>query len=214
MNAPFPPASTPAPPATRETALTLAVRAARIRWAKLVLPIIAGVLLSLIALWPEASRIISRARLNFAGMVPREVNYGTMRAPRFRGLDQNNQAFVVTADTATRRGNARVDLAHPAADLSLRNGNWLMVTAPTGVYAQGEQQLDLDGWVTLYRDDGTLLQTRNATIDVRQGAATSATQTDAEGPFGTLQAQGFTLTGKGALVQFHGPAKLVIHATH
>jgi len=30
-------------------------------------------------------------------------------------------------------------------------------------------------------------------------------------PFGVLDAQGFTLTDKGAAIQFHGPARLVLN---
>lgn len=197
-----------------KTAARLARHAARVRWAKYALPIAAALLLSSIALWPEVERALSRATRGFTGLSAREIGYGTMVSPRFRGLDENNQAFVVTADTASRVGSERVNLANPAADLSLRGGDWLLVRAPRGVFAQSAQQLDLDGWVTLYRADGTLMQMPYATIDVRQGAAASAAQTIAQGPFGTLEAQGFTLTAKGQIVQFAGPARLVINAQH
>jgi hypothetical protein len=35
----------------------------------------------------------------------------------------------------------------------------------------------------------------------------------AEGQFGTLEAEGFTLTDKGALISFTGPATLVLNQT-
>ena len=53
-----------------------------------------------------------------------------------------------------------------------------------------------------------------ATVDMRKGAVTSADYTHAEGPFGTLDAEGFTLLDKGGLMQFHGPAKLVLNGSH
>ena len=65
--------------------------------------------------------------------------------------------------------------------------------------------------MVLYRDDGTVMRTQSAAVDVRQGAATSDEMTHAEGPFGVLDAQGFTLMDKGASIQFHGPAKLVLN---
>ncbi len=34
----------------------------------------------------------------------------------------------------------------------------------------------------------------------------------AEGPFGTLDAQGFTLTDKGSAIQFFGPGHLVLNS--
>ena len=48
-------------------------------------------------------------------------------------------------------------------------------------------------------------------MDVKAAAASSTDQTHAEGPFGVLDAQGFTLVDKGAVVQFHGPARLVLN---
>ena len=45
-------------------------------------------------------------------------------------------------------------------------------------------------------------------------AAAGSEPTHAEGPFGTLDAQGFTITDKGAAVQFIGPAHLVLNGTN
>lgn len=72
-------------------------------------------------------------------------------------------------------------------------------------------QLDLSGNVTLYRDDGITLQTDAATLDVKANAAASASKVHAEGPFGTLDAQGFSLFEGGAIMQFHGPSRLVLN---
>jgi len=65
--------------------------------------------------------------------------------------------------------------------------------------------------VTLYRDDGTTVTTDSASLDLKNGAAASSEPTHAEGPFGTLDAQGFTLTDKGTAIQFTGPARLVLN---
>ena len=189
---------------------SLARRGARVRWARLALPIMAAILLSSIALWPEIERSIMRARVGFSGFRAKGIATGMMVDPRFRGLDGQDQPFVISADLAARIGLERVNLTAPKADLTLRSGEWLMASSPRGVYQQHADQLDLAGGVTLYREDGTMLQTDTATVDVHQGAATSADPTHAEGPFGTLDAQGFSLVDKGAVVQFTGPAKLVL----
>jgi lipopolysaccharide export system protein LptC len=86
-----------------------------------------------------------------------------------------------------------------------------MVQSKDGVFLQHSGQLDLSHEVTLYRDDGTTLVTASASIDLKNGAAASSDPTHAEGPFGTLDAQGFTVTDKGAAVQFAGPAHLVLN---
>jgi lipopolysaccharide export system protein LptC len=48
-------------------------------------------------------------------------------------------------------------------------------------------------------------------MDLKSGAAASSQPVHAEGPFGTLDAQGFALVDKGAVVQFTGPARLVLN---
>ena len=86
-----------------------------------------------------------------------------------------------------------------------------MLQAKHGVYLRNTQQLDLSHDVTLYRDDGTTLVTASASIDLRHGAAAGAQPVHAQGPFGTLQAQGFTVLDKGATIQFGGPAKVTLN---
>ena len=86
-----------------------------------------------------------------------------------------------------------------------------MLQAKQGVFMQHINQLDLSHDVTLYRDDGTTLVTASAAIDLKNGAAAGAEPVHAEGPFGTLDAQGFTLLDKGANIQFTGPAHLVLN---
>ena len=55
---------------------------------------------------------------------------------------------------------------------------------------------------------------RAAAIDLHAGAAAGRRRTHAEGPFGTLDAQGFALLDKGDVIQFTGPAKLVLNEAH
>lgn len=183
------------------------------RWmvalAKRVLPVLAIALLVLVAVWPEVVQQTDRARLVYrrGSVVPES---GVLTAPRYRGEDDNRQTYTLTATSARQIGTDRVDFVAPVGDITLSGGAWLQVQAAAGTYLQKAAQLDLSGDVTLYRDDGSMLITDAATLDLREGVAASAARTHAEGPFGTLDAQGFTITERGAMAQFHGPARLVI----
>ncbi len=64
--------------------------------------------------------------------------------------------------------------------------------------------LDLSGDVALYRDNGVTLRTQSAAMDLKAGAAAGNEATHAEGPFGTLDSQGFALVDKGDVIQFDG----------
>ncbi len=185
-----------------------------VRIAKYVLPVVALALLSSIALWPEISRTIERGRVTWHRLTMVDPNSGTMKRPRYRGYDGQNQPYTVVAETADRVGEERFNLRLPRGDLMLHNGTWLQVRAKRGVYFQHTDLLDLYQDVMLYRADGTIMNAASATVDMHGGAVTSDDYTHAEGPFGQLDAEGFTLLDKGNIVQFHGPAKLVLNETH
>ena len=186
-------------------------RRAMIRAAKYVLPLIALALLSSIAMWPEIQRNIenSRVALHTLSM----LNAGQMVNLRYHGMDGQNP-YTISAETALRADAERLNLVNPIGDMTMPNGTWLQLRAKRGVFIQHTNELDLEDAVTLYRSDGTTMVTATATMNLKQGAATSNDYTHAEGPFGTLDAEGFTLVDKGSVIQFRGPAKLVLNGSH
>jgi lipopolysaccharide export system protein LptC len=192
-----------------------ASRIARRRWTvgivKRVLPLIAMVLLLSLALWPELVREADRARISYrigSAVTPED---GQLIDARYHGVDERGRPYTMTAATAKQIGPERIDLTEPKGDVSLENGNWLMIQSHAGVYIQHAGKLDLSDDVTLYRDDGTALSTSSATVDLKAGAAAGAELTHVEGPFGTLDAQGFALVDKGSVIQFSGPGHLVLN---
>ena len=185
-------------------------RRSTVRLAKYVLPVAALALLSSIALWPELTRTIENGRVTWRRLTALSATNGQMMRPRYHGLDGQNRPYTISAETADRDGPNRIRLAAPVGDVTLQNATWLLVRARHGDFMQHTNELDLSDAVTLYRQDGTIMTSSVATINLKQGAATSDEATHAEGPFGTLDAQGFTLVDKGGVVQFHGPAKLVL----
>lgn len=189
----------------------LARRGQAVRIAKYALPVMALALLSSIALWPELSRTIASGRVTWHRLAMVDASNGMMVSPRYRGVDDRSQPYMVTAASAHQAGPERVDLVSPRGDVTLSNGAWVQVRGRTGVFMQHANQLDLAGDVTLYRQDGTIMTSATATLDMKKGAAASDDFTHAEGPFGTLDAQGFTAVDKGGVIQFRGPARLVLN---
>ena len=180
---------------------------------KLLLPAMALTLLASIALWPEIERATDTARIAIRNMGG-EVDGARLTDARYHGVDEQGRPYTLTADTAQQDGTDRINLTTPKGDITLADGTWLMVHAKQGVFLQHSNQLDLSQDVTLYRDDGTTLVTASASIDLKNGAAASAEPTHAEGPFGTLDAQGgFSLTNKGAIIQFIGPAHVLLNGS-
>jgi lipopolysaccharide export system protein LptC len=190
----------------------LARRRIIITLTKWLLPAFALLLLATIALWPQIDRAKDSARIAFQRMGG-DVSGARLTDAHYHGVDEHGRPYTVTATTAQQDGPDRINLTVPKGDITLEDGTWLMLQARQGVYLQHSSQLDLSEAVTLYRDDGTTLVTASASIDLKNGAAASSDPTHAEGPFGTLDAQGFTVTDKGAAILFAGPAHLVLNGS-
>jgi lipopolysaccharide export system protein LptC len=184
----------------------------RRRWmvnaSKYLLPVLAAGLLGAMALWPEFARLRDQ---RLAGGKLADVAQGQIADARYRGIDAKGEPYTITAVSGRQVNADRLDLNTLKADVTLQSGTWMMVQSDHGVYTQRQGVLDLYGHVVIYRDDGTTLHTPAATVDLTQGAAASGERVHAEGPFGTLDAQGFTLTDKGHVVQFTGPARLLLN---
>ncbi len=189
-------------------------RRSAVRLAKYVLPVVALALLSSIALWPELTRTVARGRVTWHRLTSISTSAGQMLRPRYHGLDEHGQPYTVSANTANRVSPTRLNLVSPTGDVTLENGTWLLLRSKTGIFIEHVNELDLETNVMLYREDGTMLTSATATINLKQGAATTNDFTHAEGPFGTLDAEGFTIVDRGDVVQFHGPAKLVMNGSH
>jgi lipopolysaccharide export system protein LptC len=199
---------------TRARESTSAGRIARRRmlvlWSKWLLPFAALGLLASIALWPEFERETDEARVAISRLAHVEGS-GRVIDARYQSVDAKGRPYTVTAKTAVQAGPLRVNLTSPKGDITLQNGSWMMVQSKDGVYMQHIGQLDLSGDVTLYRDDGTIIRSPTASIDLKRGGAAGANDVSAEGPFGTLDATGFAMLDKGSIIQFTGPAHLVLN---
>jgi lipopolysaccharide export system protein LptC len=167
-------------------------------------------LLASIALWPEFNKARDAARVVFSGLHA-SVDGARITNAHYRGVDERGRPYTVTAETATQRDAEQFDLTVPNADMTLENGTWINVKSKQGVFMRKAQQLDLSHDVVLYRDDGTTMTTSSATVEIKAGAASGAEATHVEGPFGTIDAAGFTTLDKGAAIQFWGPAHVVLN---
>lgn len=200
---------------TRQCRLLSARRIALRRFAVLVakvgLPLLAAGLLAAVALWPEIARMSDSTRLSFRRVFALQAESGRMLQPHYRGVDERGRPYTMTASWAAQDGPDRINLGDPKGDMVLESGAWMQVEAKRGVFLQHSEQLDLSQDVVVYRDDGTVMRTDAAAVDVKQGAASSNDQTHAEGPFGVLDAQGFTVIDQGGAIQFQGPARLIVN---
>ena len=181
--------------------------------AKRLLPLAAVALLATIALWPEIDSASDRGRVAFRRLAEVRPDALHVREPRYQGVDEQNRPYTVTADAAVQSGSAEVVLLQaPRADLLLSDGGWVYLEAREGRYDKPRNRLDLAGRVTIHHDDGTQFVTERAALDVNAGNAEGDDPVAAQGPFGTLTAQGFRLVDRGQVVIFTGNSRVVLES--
>jgi len=180
---------------------------------KVFLPAVALLLVGLIMVWPYLKTEDLRFRLNFAALNADSTEDPSMVNPRYLGIDNDNQAYSVTADLARKLAlsGSDVELEMPKADITLDDGTWLVLTAENGIFKRLKKTLDLTGAVNLFHDSGFEFRTAKASIDLDKGAASGTVPVRGQGPFGDLRAQGFQMIDKGKTILFTGKAKLKIY---
>jgi lipopolysaccharide export system protein LptC len=178
---------------------------------KRALPAAALAVLALIVLWPELSGVEDRVRLAYRKPDSSMTDSARLVAPRYVGHDQRGRPYELAAETAEQpTGSQIVTLAKPVGDITLEDGTWVALQAETGWYQREEAMLDLEGEVTLFHDAGYEIRTARARIALKAGRAEGDDPVAAQGPPGTLDATGFRLEGRGAVVIFTGPARMVL----
>lgn len=180
--------------------------------AKFVLPALAAVLLVALAVFPNLRSGANFGRISYKkqATAPHSA-LSRMSAARYRGVDAQGQKFTITARHALQVSSNRLSLTRPKGDITLNSGAWLLLDARTGLYHQKTQMLGLAGKVTLYRDDGTTLDTHRAAIDLKNGTASGGDPVFAYGPFGKLRAKdGFAVEDRGATILFKGMSHLTL----
>ncbi len=133
----------------------------------------------------------------------------TMVNPRFTGRNVSGEAFVLTADTARRRRTdpSVVDLQNPR----LVDESGTEVTAPTGIYNQKNEYLDLFGAVRVVDGQGYAFNTSAARVFVQEGRVTGLKPLSGRGPLGDLRSDSYEIVDDGDRVILRGNVDMTIY---
>ncbi len=134
--------------------------------------------------------------------------------PRFAGVTEDGDPFVVTADWALPDGAApdRVDLEKPVGELHLDDETVVTVRAATGELFRKEERLNLAGAVVLDTSDGYRVETPRVEVDLGAKVAVAPERLHATGPRGEIEADRVRVVrgdGRGsATVLFEGDVRV------
>ncbi len=188
-------------------------RARTIALLKYGLPAIAVMVVFLVVIWPQLQPRVDRFRMGLAAFQEGPGEQPTLINARYEGVDVRGRPFLITADEVfdLQTEDEKVALRVPQADLTLKEGGWLSLTAVNGIYDKKAELLELSEDVSLFHDGGHQFTTSKATIDLRNGSASGTQPVQGHSPFGDLRGEGFRVIDEGRTVHLDGRSRMVIY---
>ena len=183
-----------------------------VRVLKLTLPLIAGLLILSVIVWPDRTTRDRQFSIEFAKNKHLDAADPNMINPRYVGTDSNNRPYAITAELARSllTEAPEIELQGIAADIPVRDGSRLALTAARGAYSRENETLDLSGAVSLRHESGYALATETMRLNLKTGVAHGASPITGQGPFGDLTADGFRIVDRGQTIFFTGRTRAVI----
>ncbi len=183
--------------------------------AKLLLVGLATGLVVALVIWPQINKNDSFTLGSMQMNIDREdVESLRVVNARITGSGSDGLPFTLTFDSAsqTRRDADLVSLAGPKADVYLRDGSWVALTSPKGRYHRNDSILELDAPVSLYHDSGLEIQTGAINFNLASGDGAGHDPLHGQGPFGSVDSEGFRIREGGRVFQFTGKSRVVLFA--
>lgn len=179
------------------------------KWA---LPAIAVCLLALAFMLPGFVEQPDAISFNYKDVAVKDQKL-TMRNPKFLSSDEGNQHYVVTAESATQMdlNSKQITLVKLQADITLKNGQWLSLTAPTGLLDPDAEILDLEGGIEIFSDNGNQIYADNAHVNLKSHVIESPHGLKAHGPMGELVADRLVADQLNGTIRFEGNVKMTLY---
>jgi lipopolysaccharide export system protein LptC len=184
-----------------------------VKFMKGALPLAALALGIAVLVYALQPRDVRRMAMTFERLARVEGDLAMLK-PRLSGIDNDGLPFVVTAARAIQesRGSDRVRLEDVSADMSLKDGTSLHVTAVKGVVDTKTHVLQVSGGMHIISKDGYDARTQSAVADLKAGTVHGENGIEAQGSFGRITAQRFALNRDTRQVRFSGNVHMVFNA--
>ncbi len=168
-----------------------------------------GVVVLIYVLQPRET---GRMALTFERMGRVEGDLAMVK-PRLSGTDDDGLPYLVTAASAAQeeRGSNRVRLETVVADISLKDGTALHVTATKGIVDTKLHLLDVSGGIRVTSQDGYDARTESAKADLKAGTLHGESHIVAQGKLGRITAERFALDRETRQLRFSGNVQMLIY---
>lgn len=178
---------------------------------RVILPLSALALTVVVVTWSETdNKIIA---VDERSLIPdTDLAKNELLNPKFESVDQDLNPFTVTASRALQnQENANLlKLENPNGNMTLKDGQSLLINALNGTYEQEEEKLFLEQDVQLKHQSGYTLTTQELRVDLKNGQAFSDKDVEITGVDGHIKAKGLKGDTNTEILIFKGPATLTL----
>jgi lipopolysaccharide export system protein LptC len=131
---------------------------------------------------------------------------------RLTGTSEHEKPYTVTFEDASQTSSESdlVLLTGPQADVELKTGAWVALSARKGRYHRANRIIELDDPVELFHDSGLEIRTGSITFNLKSGTGAGHDPLLAQAPFGQFESQGFRIRDDTAVFLFIGPVRAVL----
>ena len=185
-----------------------------VKFMKGALPMAALALAVVVLVYVLQPRETGRMALTFERLGRVEGDLAMVK-PRLSGTDNDGLPFMVSAASAVQeqRGSDRVRLEGVVADISLKDGTTLHLTATKGVVDTKRHLLDVSGGIHVTSQDGYDARTASAKADLKAGTLHGESHIEAQGKFGRIKADRFALNRETRQLLFTGNVEMLLSKT-
>lgn len=190
-----------------------------IYWAKIALPIFIFVLVVGVIVWSRIqlreTRIDVQELKLTSGQSDANAEKGEgLNAQKvlYDGKDDRGRPYHIAASGAEAVG-ADYRLTKPEGDINLKEEEWAALRSDKGYYWAERKVIDFMGNVVLFRNDGMVFETEEASMDIKTGDFTG--QKPVKGGDSSLEVQseeGFQILEDGNHILFLGRSHAIIHS--
>jgi len=179
---------------------------------KFILPALALILLALAFFIPAIDSDDADISLEYQNVTVGDHKL-TMSKPRFLSSGKDNQQYVVTADSATQLDitSKVIDLTNLQADISMKNGRWISLSAPKGRLNPDLGILDLQGGIDIFSDSGEQIYAKSAHIKLKERVIESREGLKGHGPMGEIMADSLVADQLNGNIKFVGNVKMTLY---
>lgn len=182
----------------------------RVRWLRIVLPVIAVLIIAGIA----GAYLLSRANLPQVTIATTAFENGrmVMQNPVLDGVDGEQRPYRLTAKQAIQNPKQprQVELDSIAAEVPVEKGLYAHILAGTGFYDGEAKRLDLGGEIEVVTDDGMTAKLLDATVDIGAGTLETANPVQMTTEQAKISAERMFVEENGAKVVFENRVRMTI----